>query len=150
MSQLITISPSPHAHTPVTVRRLMLNVIVALLPAALLLWSWSSHRDSHFYRRLHRSRISYRAFHAWSETDHRKPLRSAHRSPACSQSPVKPPDLDCAHRLRHRNRHRQNDIWRSWLQHLQPRPRRPRLPPALIPRADDHLAAPDGKPSRLP
>lgn len=33
MSQLITISPSPHAHTPVTVRRLMLNVIVALLPA---------------------------------------------------------------------------------------------------------------------
>ncbi len=36
MSQLITISPSPHAHTPVTVRRLMLNVIVALLPALAL------------------------------------------------------------------------------------------------------------------
>lgn len=36
MSQLITISPSPHAHTPVTVRRLMLNVIVALLPAVAL------------------------------------------------------------------------------------------------------------------
>ena len=36
MSQLITISPSPHAHTPVTVRRLMLNVIVALLPAGAL------------------------------------------------------------------------------------------------------------------
>lgn len=36
MSQLITISPSPHAHTPVTVRRLMLNVIIALLPAVAL------------------------------------------------------------------------------------------------------------------
>lgn len=36
MSQLITISPSPHAQTPVTVRRLMLNVIVALLPAVAL------------------------------------------------------------------------------------------------------------------
>ena len=36
MSQLITISQSPHAHTPVTVRRLMLNVIVALLPAVAL------------------------------------------------------------------------------------------------------------------
>lgn len=36
MSQLITLSPSPHAHTPVTVRRLMLNVIVALLPAVAL------------------------------------------------------------------------------------------------------------------
>lgn len=36
MSQLITISPSPHAQTPVTVRRLMLNVIVALIPAVLV------------------------------------------------------------------------------------------------------------------
>lgn len=33
MNHLITISPSPHAHTPVTVKRLMLNVIIALLPA---------------------------------------------------------------------------------------------------------------------
>lgn len=36
MSQLITISPSPHAQTPVTVKRLMTNVIVALLPAVAL------------------------------------------------------------------------------------------------------------------
>ncbi len=36
MSQLITISPSPHAQTPVTVKKLMTNVIVALLPAVAL------------------------------------------------------------------------------------------------------------------
>ena len=36
MSQFITISPSPHAQTPVTVRRLMTNVIVALIPAVAL------------------------------------------------------------------------------------------------------------------
>ena len=33
MNNLITISPSPHAQTSVTVKRLMLNVIIALLPA---------------------------------------------------------------------------------------------------------------------
>lgn len=36
MSQLITISPSPHAQTSVTVTRLMTNVIVALIPAVLV------------------------------------------------------------------------------------------------------------------
>lgn len=36
MSQFITISPSPHAQTPVTVKKLMTNVIVALLPAVAL------------------------------------------------------------------------------------------------------------------
>lgn len=36
MSQLITISPSPHAQTSVTVKKLMTNVIVALLPAVAL------------------------------------------------------------------------------------------------------------------
>lgn len=36
MSQLITISPSPHAQTPVTVKRLMTHVIIALLPAVAL------------------------------------------------------------------------------------------------------------------
>ncbi len=36
MSQLITISPSPHAHTSVTVSRLMTNVIIALIPAVLV------------------------------------------------------------------------------------------------------------------
>lgn len=33
MNNLITISPSPHAQTSVTVKRLMLNVIIALIPA---------------------------------------------------------------------------------------------------------------------
>ena len=33
MNNLITISPSPHAQTSTTVQRLMLNVIIALLPA---------------------------------------------------------------------------------------------------------------------
>lgn len=36
MSQLITISPSPHAQTSVTVTKLMTNVIIALLPAVAL------------------------------------------------------------------------------------------------------------------
>lgn len=36
MSQLITISPSPHAQTSVTVQKLMTNVIIALLPAVAL------------------------------------------------------------------------------------------------------------------
>ena len=36
MSQIITISPSPHAQTSTTVSRLMLHVIIALIPAALL------------------------------------------------------------------------------------------------------------------
>lgn len=36
MSQLITISPSPHAQTPVTVKKLMTHVIIALLPAVAL------------------------------------------------------------------------------------------------------------------
>ncbi|MDE5664311.1 MAG: RnfABCDGE type electron transport complex subunit D [Duncaniella sp.] len=36
MSQLITISPSPHAQTPVTVTKLMTHVIIALLPAVAL------------------------------------------------------------------------------------------------------------------
>ncbi len=36
MSQLITISPSPHAQTPVTVQRLMMHVIIALIPAVAL------------------------------------------------------------------------------------------------------------------
>lgn len=36
MNNLITISPSPHAQTPVTVQRLMLHVIIALIPAVLV------------------------------------------------------------------------------------------------------------------
>ncbi len=36
MSQLITISPSPHAQTSVTVKKLMTHVIIALLPAVAL------------------------------------------------------------------------------------------------------------------
>lgn len=36
MSQFITISPSPHAQTSVTVNRLMTNVIIALIPAVIL------------------------------------------------------------------------------------------------------------------
>lgn len=36
MENLITISPSPHAHTPTTVTRLMLHVIIALIPAVLV------------------------------------------------------------------------------------------------------------------
>lgn len=36
MSNLITISPSPHAQTPVTTQRLMLHVIIALVPAVLV------------------------------------------------------------------------------------------------------------------
>ena len=36
MSQFITISPSPHAHTSVTVTKLMTNVIIALIPAVIV------------------------------------------------------------------------------------------------------------------
>lgn len=36
MSQIITISPSPHAQTSVTVKKLMTHVIIALLPAVAL------------------------------------------------------------------------------------------------------------------
>ena len=35
MEQLLTVSPSPHVHTSRTVSRLMLNVIVALIPAVM-------------------------------------------------------------------------------------------------------------------
>ena len=128
----LLISPSPHIHSGDSIEKNMYGVLIALIPAFIcsvvffgmgaIIVTLTSVIACLFFEYVIQKFILKR------------------QSIAGIQRAVQPTGVDYHHRCLGSHRHRENELWRSGLQHFQPRLGGTCILVDFLPRANDHLA----------